>query len=713
MTPSSKSGSGFAWQWLLPFIPALLGVLLLVVDSRPQQLLRNALFDQYQRWHPRQYQPVPVRIVDIDDESLARIGQWPWSRRVMATLVDQLGALDAAAIGLDIIFAEPDRLSPQSVAALWQLQGRLRTELTALPDPDHLFAASLARHPTVVGLALDHGGQATGAVPQQKARFIHVGESPDGWLHRFPHAVTSLPVLEQAAQGNGVLTFVPDGDGIVRHVPLVFRLGENTVPTLVSETLRVVQGVKNITLKSAGQGSGLAEVKIGGVTIPSTPQGEVWVHYSPPVAARYLPAWQVLAGQVPKALLEGHIVLVGTSAQALMDMRFSPFGMIPGIETHAQALEQILGGDFLNRPSWARGLETMLLVLGSLGIGFLALHARALPAAGACLLLLAALFWGGWYAFVHQRLLLDSASPALGVLLSFGLCSLVHHRGSERRQRWIMEAFARYVSPNRVSHLLENPEAMDLGGRRQECSFIFTDLVGFTSLMEGMDPAAGVALLSTYLDEMIAIAFRHEGTLDRIVGDAIAIVFSAPIRQADHKQRALACALEMDAFARGYARTAQAEGVAFGDTRIGVHGGEVIVGNLGGDNIFDYRALGDPVNTAARLEGANKHLGTRICISEYIVAGCPGCAVRPVGRVLLKGKSQPLWVYEPMVEDELRRAPAVIYGEAFELLNRARPEAAQAFQMLADDYPDDPLVALHRRRLQQGESDDVIVLGRK
>jgi adenylate cyclase len=374
----------------------------------------------------------------------------------------------------------------------------------------------------------------------------------------------------------------------------------------------------------------------------------------------------------------------------------------------------MLSGHFLERPSWARGAETLTLMLAGLAIGFLALRASALLTAGTCAVLLAGIFGGSWFAFRQHGLLLDAATPAIGTLLTFVLCSLAHHFASEREQRWIKDAFARYVSPNRVAHLVDNPEAMELGGRRHECSFIFTDLAGFTSLMEKIDPAEAVALLNAYLDEMIAIAFRHDGTLDRIVGDAVAIMFSAPVPQADHKARALACALEMDAFASRYSREIQEKGVAFGKTRIGVHAGEVIVGNFGGSNMFDYRALGDPVNTAARLESVNKHLGTRMCVSEAILAGCPDARVRPVGRLVLKGKTEALAVFEP-INDELAltRAPGAEYEAAFAALRSEDPVALELFRQLAGTYPDDPLVALHRRRLEAGEKGDLIVMSEK
>jgi adenylate cyclase len=720
-----KKKSGSRWALLLPLLPVLAGLAFLLVDSRGQQALRNNQFDQFQRWHPRTYEPAPVRVVDIDEESLARLGQWPWPRTRIAELVDKLGAAGAAAVGFDVMFSEPDRTSPKVAVDLWQLKGQQRADVQALPDHDEVFTRSLEKGDAVLGFAVlreentvKTAAQAATtplkrALPEQKGRFVYAGEEQSRWLHHFDYAVTSMPAFEKAAKGNGALTFVPDGDGVVRRVPLVFQIDGTPVGTLVSESLRVAQGAKNVLLKGAGQGSGLAEIRIGDVTIPTTPQGEMWVHYTRAVKERYVPAWKVLAGEVPPDQLSGNVVLVGSSAQGLMDLRFSPFGLMPGVEAHAQGLEQILTGHFLQRPSWARGTESLLLMLSGMLAGVLALRTRALVSASATVLLVAGIVGGAWWAFVSLGLLLDAATPALGVLLTYVLCSLWHHFSSEREQRWIKDAFSRYVSPNRVAHLVDNPDDMALGGKRQTCSFIFTDLAGFTTLMERIDPAQAVSLLNAYLDEMIAIAFRHEGTLDRIVGDAVAIMFSAPVPQTDHRVRALACALEMDRFANTYSNALLKGGTAFGKTRIGVHSGEVIVGNFGGSNMFDYRALGDPVNTAARLESVNKHLGTRMCVSEAILVDNPEAVVRPVGRLVLKGKSQALAVFEPVTEDTMPRAPLEDYRLAFEALHSQAPEAATLFAQLAQDWPQDPLVLLHHGRLASGEQGDLIVMSAK
>jgi adenylate cyclase len=376
----------------------------------------------------------------------------------------------------------------------------------------------------------------------------------------------------------------------------------------------------------------------------------------------------------------------------------------------------VLTDSYLYRPAWANAIEALTIVIGGLAMGTLALVTGALVSAVVTLLVIGGVIWAGWLAFMEHLLLLDPVTPALGIFIAFLLSSVMHHLSTERRQRFVREAFSRYVSPNLVSYIVGHPDQLELGGKRQECSFIFTDLVGFTSLMEKIDPADVVVLLNDYLDEMISTAFAFNGTLERIIGDAVVIMFSAPVQQPDQRQRALSCAIAMQRFASRYSEELSAKGFAFGQTRIGVHSGTVIVGNFGGSHMFDYRALGDAINTASRLESVNKHLGTRMCVSENTLSGCTGVVVRPVGRLVLKGKTEPLMVFQPIHNGlEIPGAPLddPDYAAAYALLTQDPVAARIAFEQLASERRDDPLVNLHLQRLQDNQVGDLIVMAEK
>ncbi len=693
---------------LIPFLIIGFASAIYLIDPLILQTLRYSVFDQYQRWHPRIYQASPVRIIDIDEDSLQKHGQWPWPRILVAELLDELRQSQPKVIAFDVIFAEPDRTSPKAMLKLWHTGDAISSRISQLPDHDSIFTESLQHGGVVLGFVAEGDGQ-TLQIPLQKARYIIKGPSPD--LHHFSGSLNTLPMFEGAAAGMGALNFIPLADGVIRQVPLVMQIGDILLPSLSAETLRIFQNTQNYILHSSKQANGLQQIQIGKLLIPTTNKGEFWLHYSLPVPERYIPAWKVLSGEIPANLLTGQILLVGSSAKGLGDLQYNPLGeTMPGIEAHAQAIEQMLSGEFLSRPDWANAVELPIIILGGLLVGAVALLRPISVSAPITILFLLALPYGGWLAFSRFGILLDPLTPGLAILLTFVSAGTISHFGSENRQRWLKQAFSRYVSPNRVHHILQNPEDLELGGQRRHCSFIFTDLSGYTDLMESIDPIDAVLWLNDYLDGMIAIAFKYNGTLDRIVGDAVAILFSAPLVQDDHQQRALLCALEMQAFAHRYRQQFNSKGINLGHTRIGVHSGEVIVGNFGGSTMFDYRALGDPVNTAARLESANKYLGTTICVSEATLLGCANIQARPIGRLLLKGKQQALLVYQPLPPGTAKDEE---YQAAYTLMANHSKDAIQTFAQLAENRPADPLVKLHLKRLLANDCGDLIVLGGK
>jgi adenylate cyclase len=281
------------------------------------------------------------------------------------------------------------------------------------------------------------------------------------------------------------------------------------------------------------------------------------------------------------------------------------------------------------------------------------------------------------------------------------------------REKRVRSAFGQYLAPAVIEELLANPDKLKLGGEKRELTAMFTDIEGFTSLTEGVDPERLVLLLHEYFDMACGIVLRHGGTIDKIVGDALHVIFNAPAQIGNHAARAVDCALELSRCSRALTARQRERGLALGRTRIGINTGECVVGNFGGSSRFDYTAHGDAINTAARLEGANKHLGTRICISESTVAHCGGTLrFRPIGRLLLKGKKETLDVFEPL-DGEGREIVADAYAEAYTALAEQHPDAAGRFRELAARFPDDPLISLHARRLDEGAVGVDIVLDSK
>ncbi|HEX6996558.1 MAG TPA: adenylate/guanylate cyclase domain-containing protein [Gammaproteobacteria bacterium] len=419
---------------------------------------------------------------------------------------------------------------------------------------------------------------------------------------------------------------------------------------------------------------------------------------------------------LPRAWIEGRVVVLGADLPN-QDRFRTPLSVLggtsstmAGVQIHAQALAQWLDGRrYPEAPWW---LEAGLLLTAALlgfGLPFLDWSAGAkvaLAAAGV------ALYWAlgvAWFAAAGPQLPLLPPTAALLLAVSFGTAYARH--GDRAEKRFVREAFQRYVSPTVIEHVLRDPGKLELGGEKREMSFLFSDLADFTSFAERNAPDAVVALLQEYFEGMLRIALDHGGTVDRLLGDSIAVFFNAPAAQPDHAARAVRCALALDRFCQAFRARRGAHGLPVGVTRIGVHTGTAIVGNVGSATRFHYTAHGDCVNTAARLEGVNKHLGTRVCVSLEAARHCPEELFRPVGTLVLKGRSAGLECVTPC--DETTRHIRDDYLAAYAALARHDPRAAELFAALSRSAPDDPLIAFHRQRLQRGETGVRVVLEEK
>lgn len=707
--------AGLGRRALRRIAPCLVGLCVLsaLVLARtalpdPFERMRLAVFDLIQRAAPRAVADAdsPVRVIDIDDESLRRYGQWPWPRTVVASLIGNLQDLGAAAIALDIVFAEPDRTSPAGLAAEWRAAygWTAGTKGAPLPDHDRILAETFARGRVVTGYGLLPGGN--GAATVAGPSFALIGADPAATVHGFGSAIPNIPVLEAAAAGHGSFTIAAGRDEIVRRLPLLSALGGRLVPALSVEALRVAQGEGTLKVRGEGAEAGYL-LRVGAVDVPLAPDGTLWLHHSGSVQSRTIPAWRLLEPDRGAALgdvLAGRIALVGTSAVGLSDLRPTPLNAYePGVAIHAEALEQMLAGHFLSRPAWLAGAEIVASLALALALVVAATFAPLRFAAGLALATLAMVAAASWFGFTRGHALIDPSFALIAATAGFGAATLTRHLLVERDALRLRTAFTHYLSPDLVAALARDPDRLRLGGETREMTFLFTDLQGFTSLTEARGAESLVALLNLYLDGLCAVAMEHGGTVDKIVGDAVHVMFNAPLDQPDHAARAVRCALAMDAFAVIFAAGQGARGVPFGATRIGVNTGPAVVGNFGGARRFNYTAHGDAINTAARLEAANKALGTRICVARATVESCPDLAFRPVGTLMLRGKAQGVEVFEPLSPDPAGAAFAARYRDAFARIVAGDETGAADLLRLHAERPDDPILALHARRIGAGE----------
>ncbi len=648
------------WAYVFLVIAVLLGATALrVADPFFLQALRLVAFDSYQRLEPQAYDPdLPVRIVDIDEASLAEVGQWPWSRSTIAGMLQNLFAAGAVTVAFDVLFTEPDQTSPEQVVK------RLTPEEAALLEPilvnrpghDAMLAEAIGLGPTVLATVLN-GGE-TGR-PPTKAGFAIAGDDPLPFIPAFSGNVNNLPGLEEAASGIGSINWIPDRDQVVRRLPLVYRQGDQLVPTLAMETLRVAQGASTYILKASnasgetafGASTGLNNIKVGDLEIPTNADGGLLLQFRPSNPAAFIPARSVVSGDFDPNAVAGRIVLVGSSAAGLNDLQATPIdAALPGVEVQAQAIEHLIAGRSLTRPDHALALELLFVLVAGVILAFVLPRISAGASALIGAVAIAGVFLGGWASYRYAGLLLDPTYPALAIFALVGSATLYIYRRVEQQRGEVRRAFGHYVSPDVVDELIANPDRLELGGEVRELTLLFCDVRNFTSISERMTAHELTQFINGLLSPLSEIILKHRGTIDKYMGDAIMAFWNAPIDDPAHARNASLAAMEMAAKMAELNRDWQAEAEAAGRPYhpvaigIGINTGNCCVGNLGSTIRFDYSAIGDDVNLASRVEGLSKVYGLTIVIGESTFAGVGEPALE-LDLIRVKGRSQPSRLY--------------------------------------------------------------------
>lgn len=641
---------------LLGLAAMALIVLIQIADPAPVERIRMLVFDSYQTLAPRESAAEPsVAIIDIDEDSIAELGQWPWPRSDLAILTERLGAAGAAAVVFDIVFSENDRTSPEEVAARLTASGEgadIADALSGLPSNDSLLAESFAAVPVVTAFFLDQQERERPVEP--KANFTISGTLPDREVASYRGALQPLVELEQAANGNGFVSLESDSDGIVRRVPLVALFGDTPIPSLSLEALRVSQefGSPNL-LASDGSGETLSSpgaavaIRIGELEIPVNDAGEMWVHFPAPSIDDLIPASPIITGvqgdQDLASKVAGKIVLVGGSATGLQDLVSTPLSeRIAGVTVHAAALEQMLAGEFLQRPDWAYGLELVLVLVLGIGASLLLPRMGALLGALLAFGAIGAVLAMSWIGFVQFRYLLDPTYPVIVIAVIYSVQTVAVYYREEQQRSYIRSAFDRYLSPEMVRQIAADPGKLELGGEERDMSVMMCDIRGFSRISEQYEPREVIDFLIEFLTPMSTILLDHKATLDKYIGDAILAFWNAPLDDPDHHKNAARAALAMtEKLAELNASTPLKQNRPWpGEVKIGIglNSGLCCVGNMGSRQRLNYSLIGDTVNVAARLEGLTKQYGVPIMVGESMAAELTGFALLEVDRVRVVGR---------------------------------------------------------------------------
>lgn len=675
-------------KWLLlsrkrrrTVIPMLFGLLVTLgyyqanIYKPPQiEQLANLLFDAYQKKKPREYNPdTPVRIIDIDNESLERLGQWPWPRSLMAKLNDRLSQAGAGVIAYDIIFSEPDRTSPENIVQVLRdnpaAKGKFE-DVTDLKGHDQMFANSFSRTQVVAGFFLVR--EPTDRLPKLPNKFSWGGSIPKYQIDAYNGAILPLPVLQEQVSGEGFVSFNPKGDGIIREAPLISRIGNTYYRSLALEAMRVAFQQGAIVVR-VSDGTGemmaantenpeIAKFQIGPAIVPTTPDGKFIVYYTERQKERYIPAWKILSDDIPMSewaeRVAGHIVFVGTGADGLKDLVATPlYPREPGVLVHAQIVEQVLNETFLSRSYKMSRYENYLLVLTGL------LLALVLPRLGAfkgiilsAVIVGGVLFWS-WQAFVNEQALVNPIYILLSVLTSYILVTLSAFYLTESERSQIRSAFSMYLSPTMVKKVSEDPDLLTLGGEERMLTILFLDIRSFSKISEGLEPEEITTFLNIFLSPMTTILQENGATIDKYMGDAIVAFWNAPLDDPNHERNGARAVRKMikklDDLNVEYADQNEVKWPDNVKVGIGLNTGICCVGNLGSEQRFSYSMIGDAANLASRIEGLTKQYKVAVLIGNSTAEKLPELAIIEADLIQVIGRQTPERIHILAGEEEM------------------------------------------------------------
>lgn len=648
-----------------------------------------------------------IVIVDIDEKSLNQLGQWPWPRDQVAQLLDKLTQMGTGMIGLDVVFAEPDNSSPKRVFE------RLGRETSGLPDFDLALANTIGRTPTITGYVFIQAPDeiAPGPLPTSRAMILERNKPEQDYLFQPYRAVLNLPLIENNAYSSGYFNSVPDADGVVRSVPLVMKYQQMLFPALSLEMMRVMLESRRIEVNY--ENNGVSQVSLADLTIPTDANGQMLINFrGPAFSYPYISAAEILNGEVSKAALAGKIVLLGTSASGLMDLRTTPFDSVyPGVEVHATAIDNMLNQNFLSQPMWTLGADLMTLMVGLVLIGLTLIFTGSLLSFATAALITIGLVGGHYYLLISQGLVLNTVVPLISFVVLFGLGTVVNYFFESRQKSRIRKRFAQKVSPAVVDELINHADDVTLEGKEQEVTIFFSDIRGFTTLSEKMGSArALIDLLNRYMTPMVDIITQRQGTVDKFIGDAIMAYWNAPVQIDRHADIALAASVEQILALETLNATLVEEQLPAIDIGIGLNTGVAVVGEMGSMGRSDYTCIGDPVNLASRAEGLCKPYSAKIVLTEFTLSALAEpdrFQIRFLDKVRVKGKTQPVAIYECFGFTQKNQAWYTMSQEESKEFEQAQAayhqgkfsEALEGFRQLQQRWPQ-PLYAMYQSRCE-------------
>jgi adenylate cyclase len=634
----------FTSIWMVIIVAiVLLGVR--VNNNDTVKTLRYKTWDYFQTIHPRQDVSDLVTIVDIGEKDIAKYGQWPWPRHIMAMLHAKLGDAGAVVINYNILFAEPDRMGSTQYLNSFPMTHETRNELQKkLVDTDKVFSMVIKESGNTI-LMMSVKNNIDNVLPST-TQIIKKG-NVESWLWNYAGIVPPLAMLESGVAGSGVNVTAPEPDSVVRKMPILITVGNKIYPSMLIENVRVIN--KSSRIKVVAKEHGIDEILVKkNAGIPVNHNAEMYINYADPKKYNHVSADYVLSSEFDANTVKGKIVVVGLDAAGLSVLKYTPFGLTTDQEITAQALDTLLTGKYLFRHSQADTYE--ILFMGLLGLLMIILIPRTSVLLSVPLLIfvLGGISYASFLAYTNKGFLIDPSFAVLYIFLIWSHSTYNNFATQSRLRKQIKKQFEHYLDPGMVKKLQKNPSLLKLGGETKTMTFMFSDIRGFTPISEKYkgNPEGLTKLINRFLTSMTDIIIKNGGTIDKFMGDCIMAFWNAPLDNDKHREMAVKSAMEMQIELALLNVQLVAEGLPQINIGIGINTGEALVGNMGSRQRFDYSVIGDAVNLASRLESSSKTLGKTLVIGEdtrhTIETMYP---FEYIDSITVKGKSESIKVY--------------------------------------------------------------------
>ena len=626
-----------------------------------------------------------IVIIDIDEKSLQQYHQWPWSRDVVAKLIDILSESGAGIIGLDIVFAEKDSSSPSNIAK------KLNINVDNLENYDEILAQSIVKAPLIGGYFFNFEMNSTKA-PSIPAIFLEKGLSKARYIPEPKGIVLNIDILQNAFYSSGFFNNTPDEGGIIRSVPLIMRYHDMLYPSLALEMIRIYLQSSKVYINNSEYG--VHSLLIDTLSIPTDRFARMQVNFKGAGKSfTYISAADILNRDFNRSEIESKFILIGTSAIGLSDLRATPFDdVMAGVELHANVINTILEQNFLTKKLDNESNDIMILIVSIILSALLFSLISEWLIMPIISVLLFSMYKLNMYIFFELGLNINILFPLLGVLMSLFVVVLINYIFTNSQKKVLQKAFAKKVSPQVMNDIISHSQEGLLTPVEKEVSIFFSDIRSFTTISEKIgNPSRLIEMLNHYMTPMVDIIIKHNGTIDKFIGDAVMAYWNAPVDVKNHQDKAVISALEQLSALSKLNKFIQKKYDITIDIGIGIHSGNATVGEMGSDGRSDYTIIGDNVNLASRLEGLCKPYGVKLIISEFTKKGLKeSYVIRDLDFVKVKGKTKPVKIFEVLakgkvpkeLEEELRQ-----YTKALELYREAHfSKAKHAFEALHVEY---------------------------